>query len=180
MAERLSIRELADAFDGLIDMQAADRLAWLDRSDLHPHDRVRLLGMLEADEQPSLRFLDEPVLVHAQILGDESHAPVETDGLIGRQFGAFRLERLVGQGGMATVFLARRVGADFEQAVAVKLLRRGLFSAVEQKLFRRERRLLAHLEHPNITPVHQLGHDGAKRPMLVMKRIAGVVWREPW
>ncbi|WP_395683058.1 protein kinase domain-containing protein [Dokdonella sp.] len=130
--------------------------------------------MLEADEQPSLRFLDEPVLVHAQILGDEAHAPVEADGLIGRQFGAFRLERLVGQGGMATVFLARRVGADFEQAVAVKLLRRGLFSAVEQKLFRRERRLLAHLEHPNIARLIDGGIDEAGIPYLVLEYVDGI------
>ena len=174
MTERLSIRGLADAFENLLDMAAEDRRAWLDRGELHPGDRTRLSRMLDADEQPALRFLDESALVHAQILADERSASIEPGDLVGRQFGAFRLERLIGQGGMATVFLARRMGADFEQAVAVKLLRRGLFSAVEQKLFRRERRLLAHLDHPNIARLIDGGIDAAGIPYLVIEYVDGV------
>lgn len=174
MTERLSIRDLADAFETLLDLPADDRRSWLERGDLHPGDRLRLSRMLEADEQTSLRFLDESALVHAQILADERNASIEPGDLVGRRFGAFRLERLIGQGGMATVFLARREGADFEQVVAVKLLRRGLFSAVEQKLFRRERRLLAHLEHPNIARLIDGGIDEAGIPYLVIEYVDGV------
>jgi serine/threonine-protein kinase len=174
VAERLSISELAEAFENLLDKQPEDRRAWLDRDDLHASDRLRLIGMLQADEHPSLRFLDESALVHAQILADERPASIEPADLVGRRFGAFRLERLIGQGGMATVFLARRVSADFEQAVAVKLLRRGLFSAVEQKLFRRERRLLANLDHPNIARLIDGGIDEAGIPYLVLEYIDGV------
>ncbi|HEY6942135.1 protein kinase domain-containing protein [Dokdonella sp.] len=174
MTERLSIGELADAFDSLIALSDVDRRRWLARDDLHADDRARLARMLAADAQAEDRFLDEPALVHAQILNENQPTHVEPAALVGQQFGAFRLERLIGQGGMATVFLARRSGADFEQVVAVKLLRRGLFSAVEQKLFRRERRLLASLNHPNIARLIDGGITEAGIPYLVLEYVEGL------
>lgn len=174
MSERLSIGELADAFDSLIALSEVERTRWLARDGLHAEDRARLLRMLAADEHADHRFLDEPALVHAQILKDNQPSYVEPATLVGQQFGAFRLERLIGQGGMATVFLARRTGADFDQIVAVKLLRRGLFSAVEQKLFRRERRLLASLNHPNIARLIDGGITDAGIPYLVLEYVEGL------
>ncbi|MFZ1392053.1 MAG: serine/threonine-protein kinase, partial [Dokdonella sp.] len=173
MAERLGMQALADAFELLLDMREGDRLSWLQEQDWCLPDKARLRRMLDADSNADACFMDAPALVHAQILDDDQAAQVEPQDLIGQQFGAFRIERLIGQGGMAAVFAARRVGADFDQLVAVKLLRRGLFSAVEQKLFRRERRLLANLSHPNIAHLIDGGVTEAGIPYLVLEFIEG-------
>ena len=81
---------------------------------------------------------------------------------------------LLGQGGMASVFEAERSGADFEQRVAIKLLRRSLHSDLELKLFQRERSALAGLEHPNIARLLDGGVTSAGLPFLVMELVHGV------
>jgi len=68
--------------------------------------------------------------------------------LPGTLVGAFRIERLIGRGGMGEVYLARRDAADFAQQVALKLLRPEAAGRFE--LFAAERRTLAGLEHPGI------------------------------
>lgn len=80
----------------------------------------------------------------------------------------------LGRGGMGQVNLARQRSLGRE--VAVKSLlphRRGTRAG---RLLLREARLLAELEHPNIVPVHVLGWDDDKGPLLVMKRIEGTSW----
>jgi eukaryotic-like serine/threonine-protein kinase len=96
------------------------------------------------------------------------------DGLIGTTLGGFRLVRLLGHGGMAAVFLGERVDADFQQQVAVKLLRRGLYSELEQILFQRERQVLASLSHPNIARLIDGGVNQAGVPYLVIDYVDGM------
>ena len=166
--------DLASVFESLLDIPEAERVLRLQAQAMHPEDRLLLQRMLDVDARDAPRFLDQPAVQHAQVLREEQEAHVPPESLVGQQFGAFRLERLVGQGGMATVFQARRVGADFEQTVAVKLLRRGLFSAVEQKLFLRERRLLANLSHPYIARMIDGGVTQAGVPYLVLEYVRGL------
>ena len=58
--------------------------------------------------------------------------------------------RQLGHGGMGTVFLASREDDEFEQRVAIKLVRRGAGGESILQRFRQERQILAALEHPNI------------------------------
>ncbi|WP_313913179.1 serine/threonine-protein kinase [Tahibacter sp.] len=173
MQERYTYDSLADLFTDLIELPKPVRHQRLEELALHPQDHRLLVNMLRADANTEPGFLDEPVVRHAQALKSDQDLDTEPEGLIGQQFGAFRLRQLVGQGGMATVFLAERVGADFAQCVAVKLLRRGLFSAVEQRLFRRERMLLAQLDHPNIARLIDGGVTAAGIPYLVLEFVDG-------
>jgi len=71
----------------------------------------------------------------------------------GRRIGAYRLVREVGRGGMSRVFLAERADGQFEQRVALKLLRPGFDSDIDVGRFRAERQILASLSHPNIAVV---------------------------
>src|SRR5205823_12187297 len=61
----------------------------------------------------------------------------------------------------------------YEQQVAVKIIKRGMDSADILMRFRRERQLLAQLEHPNITRLIDGGATEDGRPFLVMEYIAG-------
>ena len=68
------------------------------------------------------------------------------------------LERELGRGGMATVYLARDL--RHQRHVALKRLAPELASAVGVERFEREIRLAASLQHPNILPVHDSGEAG--------------------
>ncbi len=81
----------------------------------------------------------------------------------------------LGEGGMGLVLLARQRSLDRE--VAVKTLRPGA-SAAERDALIAEGAVTGFLEHPGIVPVHALGLHDDGRPVLVMKRVDGVAWRE--
>jgi len=83
--------------------------------------------------------------------------------------------RLLGEGGMGRVQLARQRSLDRE--VALKRPRDGA-SLVAADILRAEALVTGHLEHPNIVPVHALGIDDRGRPLIIMKRVEGVAWRD--
>lgn len=161
---------LRSYFDSVIDLPAGARLAWLDEHVAHLEDRAAILALLRADDTDR-GVLDTPA--------DQLAGRMKTDGpalesLVGQNIGAFRLVRLLGKGGMAAVFLGQRQVGDFEQQVAIKLLRRGLYSELEQRLFLRERQVLANLSHPNIARLFDGDVTDAGIPFLVMEYIDGV------
>src|SRR5216117_3113318 len=76
------------------------------------------------------------------------------DGLRGR----YTLERELGQGGMALVFLARDLRHD--RQVALKVLRPEISVEVGAERFLREIKMAAGLTHPHILPVYDSGEAG--------------------
>ena len=72
--------------------------------------------------------------------------------------GRYALERELGQGGMATVYLARDL--RHERLVAVKVLRPELAASLGPERFLREIKLAAQLQHPHILPLHDSGEAG--------------------
>ena len=89
------------------------------------------------------------------------------------RIGPYRLLHAIGQGGMGTVYLAARSDDEFQQSVAVKLLRPGLGSASLMQRFRSERQILASLDHPNIARLLDGGTTGDGWPYFVMELIEG-------
>ncbi|MBL8300966.1 MAG: serine/threonine protein kinase [Rhodanobacteraceae bacterium] len=173
MSNRLSYQELFERFNELAVLPAREQSAALQALNLHDDDYKRLLQMLAADQRTGPGFLDQPLLQYAEQLNVDAEV-VQPEALIGQQYGDFVLERLIGQGGMATVFKARRTGVDFDQVVALKILKRGLFSSLEQRLFQRERQVLAQLSHPNIAHLVDGGITPAGIPYLVMEYVEGI------
>jgi serine/threonine-protein kinase len=89
--------------------------------------------------------------------------------------GRYRIERQLGQGGMATVYLATDV--RHQRQVAVKVLRSDLAAALGSDRFLREIRIAANLTHPHILPLHDSGEaDGFL--YYVMPYIVGQTLRE--
>jgi serine/threonine protein kinase/Flp pilus assembly protein TadD len=105
---------------------------------------------------------------------DEQHGRVEPTGLqTGDRVGPYELIRLLGAGGMAEVWLAKRADGAFNREVALKLpsmtrVRRDL----EQR-FIRERDILATLEHPHIARLYDAGIDPQGLPYLSMEYVQG-------
>ena len=88
------------------------------------------------------------------------------------QVGAFRLTQLLGEGGMGRVYRGERCDGLFDQAVAVKLLHAHLTRLAATR-FAEERRILARLEHPNISRLIDGGVLADGTPYLVMEFVAG-------
>jgi len=70
----------------------------------------------------------------------------------------YTIERELGRGGMATVFLAH--DQRHHRAVAVKILRPQIAACLGGERFLREIEIAAHLTHPHILPLHDSGESG--------------------
>ncbi len=81
--------------------------------------------------------------------------------------------RELGRGGMGVVLLAERADGQFEQRAALKIIKRGMDSDAVQARFRRERQILARLEHPHIARLLDGGIADDGRPYFAMEYVDG-------
>jgi serine/threonine-protein kinase len=169
--DAMAYRLLRARFEQALLVPASERETWLSVQPMTLAQRARLRRLLEADDANE-GCLEIAPLDRAVRIGD-AHESEASQSLIGQRIGGFRLQRVLGHGGMAMVFLGEREGSDFRQLAAVKLLRRGLYSELEQRLFQRERRVLAALSHPNIARLIDGGVTEAGIPYLVMDYVDG-------
>ncbi|WP_091241256.1 protein kinase [Aquimonas voraii] len=79
---------------------------------------------------------------------------------------------LVGEGGMGVVLLGERDDGEYDRRVALKLVR-GYVSERVRERFRRERQVLAALEHPHIAGLIDGGTTEAGEPWLAMPFVEG-------
>jgi tetratricopeptide (TPR) repeat protein len=93
--------------------------------------------------------------------------------LAGLVLGAYTLERPLGQGGMGSVWLARRSDGRFEGTAAVKLLNLSLLSPTGRERFRREGTVLARLTHLGIARLLDAGVAPSGQPYLVIEHVEG-------
>ena len=92
----------------------------------------------------------------------------------GERLGPYRLLRQIGRGGMATVYLAERADGQWEQQVALKVIRRGLDTDDTIRRFLGERQILSSLQHPNIARLLGGGSTEDDLPFLVLEYVDGV------
>jgi eukaryotic-like serine/threonine-protein kinase len=161
----------------------------------HRPDWVALLPLLDqalereptAERERWLQTLPEPTRLALQALLDE-HAAIETSDFLrkpaalpvadeetwhgGDRLGPWRLLAPLGRGGMATVWRAERADGQFARQVALKLPRAGAPAALVERL-RRERGILAQLQHPNIAGILDAGLD-AGQPWLALELVEGL------
>lgn len=153
-------------FNQLQDLAPEARAGALRLARVDDATRRRVQRMLDAlDQQP--QFLEQPAPLSA--------GPPPADGYSslspGDTVGDFRIERLIGRGGMGEVYLAHRADADFQQHVALKLIRPE--SAGYMAHFGNERRILAGLEHPGIARLVDGGLAPDGRPFMAMEYVDG-------
>ncbi|NNE65750.1 MAG: protein kinase [Pyrinomonadaceae bacterium] len=137
---------------------------WLETPDLRADVELLLSNESRADE-----FFDQPAALRFASVIDEG----EDRELVGRQIGHYRLVREIGSGGMGAVFLAERTDGEFEQMVAVKMLRREFNTSSIRNRFEQEKQIHAGLEHPNIARLIDAGSTDDGIPFLVMEYIDG-------
>ncbi len=164
-------QRLAELFDRALELDAAGREALLaDTGD--ETLRSELQRMLAADAASGRLDTADAAVVGAQV-EQLLHAADPEATLIGHRIGCWRIESLLGSGGMGRVFLASRVDGEFEQRVALKLLGAGFADDLTRRRFLEERRVLAKLAHPRIARLLDggLGPDG--EPWYAMEYVDG-------
>ena len=152
-----------------LEREAAERTAFLDEACADdPALRRQVEALLHAHED------SHALAIENRLLNVEPIEAADPEQLLGRRVGPYRLQHLLGQGGMGEVYLALRDDAQYQQQVALKLVRPGLHTADVARRFRAERQILARLTHPHIARLLDGGVADDGRPYLVMEYVDGV------
>ncbi len=155
---------LVQIFRDALDLEPAARTPYLDQLALSPTLRAELNALLAAvDADPSM--LPPPALHFAS---DQSRAHDRT----GTVLATFRLQSLIGEGGMGQVWRATRED-EFAQTVAIKLAFGAGLSELARARFAQERELLARLHHPGIAAIYDGGTDQGV-PWYAMEYVDGL------
>jgi serine/threonine protein kinase/tetratricopeptide (TPR) repeat protein len=88
-----------------------------------------------------------------------------------KEFGPYRIVRVLGEGGMGVVFLAERF--DLHSQVAIKILRDAWVSPARRERFASEQRTLAQLNHPSIARLYDADTLPDGTPLFVMEYVEG-------
>jgi tetratricopeptide (TPR) repeat protein len=158
-------------FDQLCEVPVSERDALMEHCCAGDSELRRdVAALLEADAAGGA--LDQHVprlrIAVAADWARESEAPSA-----GVSIGCWRIQRELGRGGMGVVMLAERNDGQFEQRVALKLIKRGMDSDAVLSRFLHERRILARLSHPNIARLLDGGLSTDGRPFFVMEFVEG-------
>ncbi|MBZ5626477.1 MAG: serine/threonine protein kinase [Acidobacteriia bacterium] len=158
-------------YEAALRLEPAAREAFLDRECQGDESiRQEVERLLSARERLP-EFLACPLLGPAPRAFDPAMNPAH--GMEGRQLHAYKLIREIGQGGMGSVYLAERVDGVYTKQVAIKLVRPSMNSAEILERFRREREILASLDHPNIARLIDGGSTDDGLPYFVMEFVEG-------
>jgi serine/threonine-protein kinase len=144
------------------------------------HDRPGALAQLAADDLalrdevaallakigPEFCALDLPAI---EALSDDVQPIMALE--LGQRIGPHRVVGLIGRGGMGEVYSAQRIDGQFDQMVALKVIRREVVDHLER--FQAERQILAKLDHPGITRIYDGGVLDDGQPYMVMELISG-------
>ncbi len=164
--QRRQWREADEAFSRYLQEQPEDPARWLAEQNLETTVTCRLKQLLDA-HLSTHSPLDQTV---SDWVPDASSAD---SALTGRRIGDWLLEDMIGRGGMASVYRARRDTESFNQTAAVKLLNVGLISSRLRDHFDREQQILAGLQHPHIAGLLDAGLAEDGTPFIAMDFVDG-------
>lgn len=160
-------RRIEELFHQALELPAEQRDAWLQEHCDDAEIRQEVAGMLAQDSSGETNLRAS--------IAEAAETAVELAGTVeaGTRIGAYRVERLLGRGGMGAVYLARRADEQYDKRVAIKLLRVGVTGIEAHTLFLRERQILAQLDHPSVARLLDGGTLENGQPYLVLDYVEG-------
>lgn len=152
----------------LLELPEEEQIPFIEKLEVEQPEVAKLLRSLMKDEDDTNHDFDNPAISKIK----ESKEYKEPD-LIGTQIGKYKLNFLIGIGGMGRVYLADRTDLEAHQQVALKLINTGYLGEIYQKRFDRERKILSKLNHPHITRIYDGGIAESGAPYIVMEFVEG-------
>jgi serine/threonine-protein kinase len=164
-------KQVTDLFQSAVERAPERRAAFLDEACHGDEGLRREVGSLLTSYERAENFIEVPAFEVAPELVTNDRA----GSLVGKLIGHYRIESLIGVGGMGEVFLAR--DEQLGRKAALKLLPEHL-TADEAQLsrFKTEARSASALNHPNILTVYEIGSEGNVR-FIATEFIEGVTLR---
>src|SRR5215510_8542243 len=167
-------------YHSAVECEADEREPFLDRACAGDDELRREIDSLLAHDGLGDSFIAAPALADAAQLmaGDplmESTATQFDAPAVAKEIGPYKLQTLLGKGGMGEVHLA--LDPRLGRRVALKLLPEGLNADPEVKRrFAQEARAASSLNHPNIITIYEIGSD-RQRDFIAMEYVEGETLR---
>jgi eukaryotic-like serine/threonine-protein kinase len=155
-------RLLSPLLDQALALEGEERQTWIKAQEPEIAYRLEIL-LLEHSVLASDGFLETGVV----------DLPSTAATLAAQTIGAFEVVSQIGQGGMGSVWLARRNDGRFERQVALKFLNIALLGKEGEDRFKREGKILALLAHRHIAELIDAGVTSAGHPYLVLEYVDG-------
>jgi len=127
-----------------------------------------VVANMPTPSDPRLSFPDQPTVLDVELGTEGGGQTLEA----GQHVGPYRIDRLLGMGGMGAVYLAEQL-EPIERAVALKLIRGQLRGGLAEAYFLVERQALARMDHPAIAKVFDAGTTPQGHLFFAMEWIDG-------
>ncbi|HXD31987.1 MAG TPA: tetratricopeptide repeat protein [Pyrinomonadaceae bacterium] len=165
--------QVEEIFQAALDLKPSEREPYIVKACAGDLSLKQEVESLLSQHESAGDLLEEPIYGQTGMNALESLATEDVDPMIGRRLGAYRIEREIGRGGMGAVYEAIRVDLEFHKRVAIKLVKRGMDTDFILRRFRKERQILAALDHPHIALLLDGGTTDDGLPYFVMEFIEG-------
>ncbi|MEZ5424675.1 MAG: protein kinase [Pyrinomonadaceae bacterium] len=163
-------KEIKKVLQEVLGLDPDRRKRFLENAAISPGVRREVESLLELEDEAN-RMMDlSAVAFSKNFFDDEENVP---DAMKDQEVGVYRILRELGTGGMGAVYLAERTDGQFDQLVAVKMLRREFNTREIRRRFDHEKEIQAALNHPNIARLIDAGSTMDSVPYLVMEHIEG-------
>ena len=163
-----SWNDLWDVFHQALDLPPEQRDSFLEqRLGEEPDKLAEVHGLLAAEADASGLSLNPPVDTLDKLKA------LDPEFLIGQTIGGYRIQQVLGEGGMGVVYAAEQT-SPIRRRVALKLVRLGMNTREVVARFESERQALALMDHPNIARVLDAGASDDGRPFFIMEYVPGI------
>ena len=161
-------QKIEDLYHAALERDPGERPGFLQQACGRDQELLSEVESLLAQEARNVaEMIDRPVW---EAGGGLSNSETITQLSPGNQLGPYRIEALLGEGGMGVVYRAH--DAKLNRTVAVKLLSEDLCDATARRRFQREAQTASSLNHPHILTVHDAG-EFEGRQYLVTEYVDG-------
>src|SRR5690348_12052097 len=165
-------RQVEEIFQAAVDLSPEDRDRYVLDVCANGTELRRDVESLLSQYDSAGELLEQPVYGNTELSVLESFVE-DKDPMIGRRLGSYRIEREIGRGCMGAVYEALRADNEFNKRAAIKLVKRGMDTDFILRRFRKERQILAALDHPHIAGLLDGGTTEDGLPYFVMEFIEG-------